>query len=181
MCIGQAGEERVRGQEERGDRDFSTVPKVRRYVLSMVTSPGGLTGLGSVGWRRILGYWPTEQMNEFNLLMRREKVLRLFRWPKFVKVFWAFPNLLSVSFKQMRWNSRGSKDWTEELSCRPKPSKQGFLPEYLKRINENVSSCHPLPSSWKSSPSTASGEPGMYLFQEDTRGLHMVSYGQRRQ
>lgn len=153
MCIGQVGEGRKRGQGRRGDRDFSPLPKVKGYVLIISKSPLPPTPPGDFqGWDPwachvylLIGQLSKQWIQSSNE-KEKKKILGPFQWPKFIKVFWVFPNLLSVSFKQMRWNWRGSKDWTEELSLRPKQSKKGSLPEYLNGINENVSPCFPLQS-----------------------------------
>lgn len=127
----------------------------------------------------ILVDWTSEQINKFNPLMMRKKILRPFQWPKFAKVFWAFPNLLSVSFNQI-WNLRGSKDYTKELNHRPSQGKRDFflclnfwmilMKRYLLvTLYNHKNQLHP----------TASGELRMYLFQVDIFGLYMISYNQR--
>lgn len=122
-----------------GRREGLETSQNQRLRLHQCSVPlWGLPGLGSLGlpvYPCGLANWIN---NGFHPLMRRKKILRPFQWPKFVKVFWAFPNLLSVSFKPMRWNWKGSKDGIEELSHRPKQSRKGFLPEYLNRTNENL-------------------------------------------
>lgn len=126
MCFGKAGEteEMAQGRGEIGIYLFFSQSKMcpHHYL-----SPRALQALEYMDFWCILVKWLNKWTNKWIQSSNEEKkILRPFQWPKFAKVFWAFPNWLSVSFKQI-WNLRGSKDYTKELSHRPRQGKRDFF------------------------------------------------------